>query len=92
MYSMGNVFYTILTEKWPFDNDKSRDAQRAVKAGKRPHIPTRLRESEDPAVKAIMKAMTMSWRHDPDERASAQEVKEYLQQQIKALGIHSSDQ
>lgn len=88
---MGNVFYTILTEKWPFDNDKSRDAQEAVKDGKRPRISSRFRESKDPAVKAMIKAMTMSWRQDPEQRASALEVKNYLQQELKALGIHSDD-
>ena len=87
VYSMGNVFYTILTEKWPFDDDKSRDAQKAVKDGKRPHIPSRLRDSDDPAVKAMMKAITMSWRHDPAERATALEVKEYLQLELKKLNL-----
>jgi len=92
VYSMGNVFYTLLTETWPFNNDSSRDAQRRVKDGKRPQLSTRFRESKDPAVQAMLKAMTMSWRQDPEERASALEVKEYLQQQLKALNIHSSDQ
>jgi len=49
-------------------------------------------ESEDPAIQAIVKAMKMSWRQDPEERATALEVKGFLQQQLKALNIDSSDE
>jgi serine/threonine protein kinase len=92
VYSMGNVFYTLLTETWPFNDENSEDAQNSVKAGKRPHVPSRLRESKDPAIVAIRKAMTMSWRQDPTERASAKEVSNFLQQELKALGVKSEDQ
>lgn len=92
VYSMGNVFYSLLTELWPFQDDNSEDAQRRVRNGKRPHISTRFRDSDDPAVKALLMAITMSWRQDPEQRATALEVKEFLQSQLKALGIHSSDQ
>jgi serine/threonine protein kinase len=91
IYSMGNVFYSILTEKWPYEDDKSRDAQEAVKQGKRPNISSRLQNSDDPAVKAILKAITMSWRHDPEERATALEVKEFLRQELKKLNLDSND-
>lgn len=91
VYSMGNIFYTLLTEKWPFNGMDSEDAQRKVKHGKRPQIPVRLRDSKDPAVRAMLMAMTMSWRQDPEERATALEVKNFLETQLRALNLHSED-
>lgn len=86
---MGNVFYVLLTEQWPFNDEDSKDVKRCVKSGKRPHIPQRLRESTDPAHKAIQKVMAMCWRQDPKKRATAREVADILLHELKALNVHS---
>jgi hypothetical protein len=86
---MGNVFYVLMTEQWPFNGEESKDVERQVKSGKRPHIPQRLRESTDPAYIAIRKVMAMCWRQDPKERATAKEVADILLHELKALNEHS---
>jgi serine/threonine protein kinase len=89
IYSMGNVFYVLLTELWPFNDDESEDVERLVKAGKRPHIPKRLKESTDPAHEAIRKAIAMCWRQDPEIRATAKEVADFLLDKLKSLNVPS---
>ena len=85
---MGNVFYVLLTEQWPFNKEESKDVARQVKFGKRPHIPQRIRESTDRAYIVIQKVMKMCWRLDPKKRATAKGVADILLDEMKALSVH----
>jgi hypothetical protein len=84
---MGNVFYVLLTEQWPFNDEDSEDVERHVKSGKRPHIPQWLRKSTDSAHIAIQKVMAICWRQDPKKRATATEVADILLHELKELNV-----
>ena len=86
IYSMGNIFYSLLTEYWPFEGMDEKEAQRKIMGGARPPIDDDIRSSGDPIDNAFIEAIGMCWRQNPDERATAKEVKEYLISQIKSIG------
>ena len=86
VYSMGNIFYSLLTEYWPFEGMDEKEAQRKIMGGARPPIDDDIRSSGDPIDNTFIEAIGMCWRQNPDERATAKEVKEYLISQTKSIG------
>jgi len=82
VYSMGNVFYALLTELWPFDELKDKDAQTRIINGERPFIPESISESNDPNQIALLKAMKMCWSQNPSDRATARDVLKYVTKQL----------
>lgn len=83
IYSMGNVFYVLLTSTWPWDGMKEEDAQKNVIEGKRPFVNASIIESTHPVDKALLKAMEMCHEQDPNQRASAEEVLQFLTNEAK---------
>jgi serine/threonine protein kinase len=77
-YSMGNIFYVLLTRSYPFEDMKKTEAQEAVKKGQRPVIPDEFLHSEDPIIQALVAAIGKCWTHDPKERATSREIQQYL--------------
>jgi serine/threonine protein kinase len=86
IYSLGNVFYSLLTDRWPFQNEEDKDAQQMVMHGRRPHIPSRFPESNQTEYKALLKVIDMCWEHLPEKRATADEIASYLEGILKELG------
>ena len=82
VYSMGNMFFSLLMGDDPFqkDYDKggSKRVTRKVIKGKRPQLSQDLLESKDPIVKVLREAMARCHVHDWKERASAKEIAEML--------------
>jgi Protein kinase domain len=91
IYSLGNLMYTIVTGRWPWDDfheNKRKRRQRGksamtefkefILAGKRPHVEAELLESKDPNIQAMLKAMDMCWKQDPHDRSSAREIQQFL--------------
>mmetsp|Transcript_55943 Transcript_55943/g.83372 ORF Transcript_55943/g.83372 Transcript_55943/m.83372 type:complete len:491 (+) Transcript_55943:95-1567(+) len=85
IYSMGNVFYVLLTDAWAFERIQEKEAQEKIMDGVRPFISKAFRESEDPSVKALIEAMHMCWEQEPEDRATAIEVRDYLISVLKKL-------
>eukprot|EP00978_Attheya_sp_CCMP212_P008458 scaffold19863_cov52-Attheya_sp.AAC.4 len=85
IYSMGNIFYALLTEFWPFEDMKEKDATEQVKKGKTPLIPIAVRESTDIMDKVLLNATAMCWIKNPEERATARQVADYLTTKLKEL-------
>lgn len=85
VYSMGNIFYSLLTELWPYDDEKDKIVKSKIIAGKRPELPPQLEELSDPAVMILRKAMEICWTHNPDERASSLEVRDFLNKEKNNL-------
>mmetsp|Transcript_10335 Transcript_10335/g.23178 ORF Transcript_10335/g.23178 Transcript_10335/m.23178 type:complete len:511 (+) Transcript_10335:27-1559(+) len=83
IYSMGNVFYALLTEYWPFEGMEEKKAQEMILSGERPHVDAELLNSKDSADVALIEAMRMCWRQDPIDRATATDVKQYLTAAMK---------
>ena len=86
VYSMGNIFYSLLTEYWPFEGMAEKEAQRKIMDGARPPIDDDIRISGDPIDSTFIEAIGMCWRQNPDKRATAKEVQEYLISQIESIG------
>ena len=78
VYSMGNVFYAILSGLMPFEGMKQENAQKRVMDGKRPKFPSEVLESDDLAIKGIVAAAKKCWAHDPEERPPATEIRDEL--------------
>mmetsp|Transcript_25037 Transcript_25037/g.54209 ORF Transcript_25037/g.54209 Transcript_25037/m.54209 type:complete len:423 (-) Transcript_25037:270-1538(-) len=83
IYSMGNIFYALLTEYWPFEGMEEKKAQEMILSGERPHVDAELLNSKDSADVALIEAMRMCWRQDPIDRATATDVKQYLTAAMK---------
>eukprot|EP00562_Extubocellulus_spinifer_P017090 CAMPEP_0178606380 /NCGR_PEP_ID=MMETSP0697-20121206/37056_1 /TAXON_ID=265572 /ORGANISM="Extubocellulus spinifer, Strain CCMP396" /LENGTH=126 /DNA_ID=CAMNT_0020244833 /DNA_START=62 /DNA_END=442 /DNA_ORIENTATION=- len=81
--SMGNIFYALLTEYWPFEGMEEKKAQEMILSGERPHVDAELLNSKDSADVALIEAMRMCWRQDPIDRATATDVKQYLTAAMK---------
>ena len=50
MYSLGNIFYMMLSQQWPWEGLEEKEAIKRVMDGRRPEIPESIRKSNDPAV------------------------------------------
>lgn len=87
IYSMGNVFYALLTRLWPFEEEETKEAQKLVKAGNRPPMEKHITNSTDPADKALLAVLNMSWKQKPEERAAASVVRDYIGAELKKLGV-----
>lgn len=85
VYSMGNVFYTLLTEIWPFDKDKEDVAQHKVMAGDRPEIPEHIYESKDPSAVVLRRAISMCWAQKPNVRANARTIEQFLTDELEKI-------
>lgn len=86
IFSMGNIFYSLLTEYWPFEGMDEKEAQQLIMGGKRPPIDDDIRNSKNSLDIAFIKAISMCWRQNPNERATAKVVKEYL---VKSIGNYA---
>lgn len=82
---MGNIFYTILTELWPFEDEKDEKAQSKIMRGERPPVPEEILNSTEPEHKVLLKAIEMSWIHDPEKRPTARQIATYLKSELRRL-------
>ena len=78
VYSMGNVFYAIVSGTMPFEGEKQEKAKKNVMQGKRPKIPSEIKESDDIAIQAILTAPEACWKQDPKDRPPATEIRDEL--------------
>mmetsp|Transcript_6879 Transcript_6879/g.10879 ORF Transcript_6879/g.10879 Transcript_6879/m.10879 type:complete len:437 (-) Transcript_6879:239-1549(-) len=89
IYSMGNIFYTLLEEKLPFEDVKEHKGteavQKLVRRGVRPNLQLAVEQSQDHSIKVIIKAMTMCWNQQAKDRPSASDVRDYLLTELDRL-------
>ena len=85
VYSMGNVFYAILSGLMPFEGMKQKKASQYVMDGKRPEIPDEVKESDDIAIQAILAATKACWTHDPKERPPAKKIRDELKSVMERI-------
>ena len=88
MFSMGNVFFSLITKEWPFESSTHHDevkAQKKIIKGHTPHISDDLRHNTDPSIQAILTAMKRCYILDPAGRATAQEVHAFLSRAVDAI-------
>ncbi|KAL7465380.1 hypothetical protein ACHAXS_005700 [Conticribra weissflogii] len=82
IYSMGNIFYTLLTDLEPWDGIEAITAQNAVKKGLRPNVPNDKLESKDFVEVALRTAMFRCWKNDPIERPRARDIANFFSEKI----------
>ena len=89
VYSMGNIFYTLLTDSWPFeelyDEEGTQAVREAVRAGDRPSLTEELRNSTDPRIVALIRAMEMCHIHDWRHRVTSKEVADFLMAELREI-------
>ena len=78
-YSMGNIFYVILTGKYPFEDVDKQKVRELVMKGERTEIDEEYLNSSDPLIKALITAIKMCWVQLPSKRATSREVQQFLQ-------------
>jgi len=82
---MGNIFYSLLTENWPFENEEEVEARVRIKEGNRPAIDSMFLQSKDLSVSTLLKGIEMCWKQNPDERSSAEDLAHYFTSQIQKI-------
>jgi len=87
VYSMGIVFYSILTGNSPWEGEKESKAQKKVIAGKRPIIPDDVLESKDVAIQAILRATQRCWQQNPNDRPKAYVIRDDLRTVMDILKL-----
>jgi hypothetical protein len=85
VYSLGNIFYTLLQNELPFYDVDSEKVYKLVKRGRRPSIYADIWNSTDPVNMALKEAMLMCHDQDPKERSSARQVEMFLTQKMQEL-------
>lgn len=78
IYSLGNIFYMLLQEEYPFHGMDSEEAQALVMNGHRPSFYLDIWNSTDPVIQALKSIMIQCHEQDPNDRPSAREVEMYL--------------
>eukprot|EP00980_Cylindrotheca_fusiformis_P031109 scaffold25830_cov162-Cylindrotheca_fusiformis.AAC.10 len=88
VYTLGNVMYYVFTMHWLFEDLSNEDAVKAVTEGVRSPFPEKVLESQDRATRAMQKAIEMCWTHDSEKRPAADEVRNFLGSELRAvLGV-----
>jgi serine/threonine protein kinase len=85
VYSLGNLFFTILQGEWPFENEASDDARAKVMNGTRPAIYDDLWHSTDPVNVALKEAMILCHTHDPTERPTARYIENFFRHKMNEI-------
>ena len=74
IYSLGNVFYCLLTRLWPFENLRLREVYKKIRAGERPSLTDDIVNSTDPSIMILKTAMELAQAQSPKDRPSAREL------------------
>eukprot|EP00562_Extubocellulus_spinifer_P032839 CAMPEP_0178730000 /NCGR_PEP_ID=MMETSP0699-20121125/29279_1 /TAXON_ID=265572 /ORGANISM="Extubocellulus spinifer, Strain CCMP396" /LENGTH=582 /DNA_ID=CAMNT_0020381983 /DNA_START=93 /DNA_END=1841 /DNA_ORIENTATION=+ len=89
IYSMGNIFFSLLMDKWPYEElykeKNTAVVSKLITKGKRDKLSKELLESADPIDVALRTAMEMCWEQDWKRRASARDVANYLDAEQEKL-------
>lgn len=88
---MGNIYYAIMMKEYPFEKMSKKKAQQKIMNGERPALSAEYTNSTDQFTQALIKAMKMCWIHNPEERASAREVEQYLDAELTRLGVNGKE-
>ncbi|KAG7357839.1 hypothetical protein IV203_014426 [Nitzschia inconspicua] len=92
VFMLGTSLFLMLTNEWMWgERKKRRELSYRLINGKRPPIPVRYTEQNDPALHAIIQALQSCWRHRPSDRPLAKQVALELERQLaKILGKKSA--
>jgi serine/threonine protein kinase len=101
VFSLGNIYYGILTGLWPFYKEPLKQAQQKIMNGVTPPIVgyddilllnnnntnTTTTTTTDPFDQVLIQAMFQCWTHDRTKRASARHVQRFIAGELKRLAV-----
>jgi Protein kinase domain len=82
VYSMGNIFFVLVTGKYPFEHLSRKLVKKVVGSGMRPDVGRHLEETKDSHIETLITAAKMCWVQDPNDRATARQVQLFLQSRL----------
>lgn len=85
VYSLGNIFYMLLTRRWPFSGTEEKVVYEKIKSGIRPPIPEIIQNSTNPIQLTLMQAMQMCHIHNPENRSTALELIQFFKEKIPQI-------
>lgn len=78
MFSMGYVFYFLLTKKKPFYDMDGDSAHEMASKGRKPVLKDSILKSKHPFDVAVRTIMDRCFELEPEKRPSSKEVRDYL--------------
>ena len=90
IYSMGNIFYSILSGIMPFEGQKESKAKNKVLDGIRPKIPDEIKESKDIAIQTLISVTKKCWSKKPKSRPSAASVRDELKELMDQMMMNTT--
>lgn len=78
VWCLGDMMYNVLTKRWMYEGISSKQVKTNILSGKPISFPYKLKNTTDPLMRAMIKAIQMAWTYDPDDRPSAHEIADYL--------------
>jgi hypothetical protein len=76
-------------KQYPYEDMSKKKAQKLIMQGHPPPLSDRYNDTktQDPFTKALIKAMHMCWKLNPEERATARQVEQFIDRELARLGI-----
>lgn len=85
VWAVGSLIYHILHTHEVWHDTRAEKAQQKVMEGKLPKIDDEYKESDDPAIKAMLDAIDMCYVYDPEKRAKAWDVSSFLEKKLDEI-------
>lgn len=89
VYSMGNIFWKLLTNERKYDNLSTAKAQRNIIMGKEPTLPNAILMSSHATDVALRKSIKMCLQRLIENRKSASEISMFLSRALEQV-IHKN--
>ena len=85
VYSMGNIFWKLLTNERKYDNLPTSEAQKLIIDGKEPELSQEILSSSHIVDTALKNAIKMCLQRRPENRKRAEEVHFYLSRALAEM-------
>lgn len=82
---MADVMFYVLTKLWMWEGITTKKAKSLTERGGRPEIPRDILTSEDPAIKAMVKAIKDCWIGNPKERPRSRQISDFLREALRKI-------
>jgi hypothetical protein len=90
IFSMGYIFYFLLTRKKPFHDTDSEKAHELAVKGRKPRLRQDVLNSTHPFDVAVRTIMDKCFAMKPEGRPTSKEVREYLKNELLKAGLNTT--
>jgi hypothetical protein len=80
-------------KQYPYEDLSKKKAQKLIMQGKPPPLSDRYNDTNiqnDPYTKTLIQAMHMCWKLNPEERATARQVEQFIDGELAKLGVQGN--